>query len=293
MLRTMAGPHAKLRALLPDARLAVMGNSTQLQQILMNLGTNALHALPEGLGQVDVGLEERHFADGASSTRLVGLEPGAYAHIWVQDTGCGMDERTRQHIFEPFFTTKPVGQGTGLGLAVVHGIVKTLGGVINVTSEVGRGSKFDLFLPLVEHESQPVPLDLTDGDPARGSGQHIVYIDDDEVMVLMVQGLLLRLGYRTTCFLAAQEAIESMASDAYEADLVVTDFNMPGLSGLDVVRVLAGIRPGLPVVISSGYVSDDLRASAAALGVRAVMQKEHTIEELGAVVHAALRSSSK
>jgi CheY-like chemotaxis protein len=165
--------------------------------------------------------------------------------------------------------------------------------VIHVTSEVGRGSRFDLFLSLVEHETQPVPLDLSEADPARGNGQHIVYIDDDEVMALMVQGLLLRLGYRTTGFLVAQEAIESIASGAQDVDLVVTDFNMPGLSGLDVVRILADIRPGLPVVISSGYVSDDLLASAAALGVHAVMQKEHTIEELGAVVHAALRASRK
>ena len=293
MLRSMAGPHAQLRALLPDTRLAVMGNSTQLQQVLMNLGTNALHALPDGFGQIAIGLEESHFTGEASSSRPAGLEPGAYAHLWVQDTGCGMDERTREHIFEPFFTTKPVGQGTGLGLAVVHGIIKTLGGVIKLTSEVGQGSKFDLFLPLVEYESQPVPLDLTEVYLARGNGQRIVYIDDDEVMALMVQGLLLRLGYRTTCFLAAQEAIEFMASGAQQIDLVVTDFNMPNLSGLDVVRILAGIRPDLPIVISSGYVSDDLRASAAALGVRAVMQKEHTIEELGAVVHAALRSSSQ
>ncbi|MBC7732347.1 MAG: transporter substrate-binding domain-containing protein [Bacteriovorax sp.] len=288
MLRSMAGPRSQLRALLPDTKLAVMGNSTQLQQILMNLGTNALQALPEGVGQIDIGLEERRFADESLSSRPAGLEPGAYAHIWVRDNGCGMDARTREHIFEPFFTTKPVGRGTGLGLAVVHGIVKTLGGVIDVTSEVGRGSTFGLFLPLVEHDSQIMPLDLTEVEPARGRGQHIVYIDDDEVMALMVQDLLMRLGYRATCFLAAHEAIDAIASRAEEVDLVVTDFNMPNLSGLDVVRVLAGIRPGLPVVISSGYVSDDLRASAAELGVRAVMQKERTIEELGAVVHAAL-----
>jgi signal transduction histidine kinase/ActR/RegA family two-component response regulator len=293
MLRSIAGPHSQLHAILPDTRLAVMGNPTQLQQILMNLGTNALHALPNGVGQIDIGLEERHFADQASLSRPAGLEPGAYAHLWVQDTGCGIDERTREHIFEPFFTTKPVGRGTGLGLAVVHGIVKTLGGAINVTSEVGRGSTFDLFLPLVDHESQAIPLDLTDVEPARGNGQHIVYIDDDEVMALMVQGLLLRLGYRVTYFLEAQEAIDAISNNAEEVDLVVTDFNMPNLSGLDVVRILAGIRPGLPVVISSGYVSDDLLASAAELGVRGVMQKEHTIEELGAVVHMALGAIRK
>jgi CheY-like chemotaxis protein len=199
-----------------------------------------------------------------------------------------MDDGTREHIFEPFFTTKPIGRGTGLGLAVVHGIVKTLGGVINVTSEVGRGATFDVYLPLVEHESQVMSLELSDVEPARGKGQYIVYIDDDEVMALMVQGLLLRLGYRTTYFLAPVEAIEAISSGAEEVDLVVTDFNMPHLSGLDVARILVGIRPSLPVVVSSGYVSDELRASAAELGVRAVMQKENILEELALIVHSAL-----
>jgi signal transduction histidine kinase/ActR/RegA family two-component response regulator len=293
MLRSMAGPHSQLRAILPNTTLAVMGNPTQLQQVLMNLGTNALNALPDGIGQIDIGLEERCFTGEELSSRPAGLQPGAYAHLWVQDTGCGMDDRTREHIFEPFFTTQPVGRGTGLGLAVVHGIVQTLAGVINVASEVGQGTTVDLFFPLVEHERNAMPPDVTEVEPARGKGQYIVYIDDDEVVALMVQGLLLHLGYRTTYFLAPEEAIHAIASGAEEVDLVVTDFNMPNLSGLDVVRVLAGIRPGLPVVIISGYVSDDLRASAAELGVRAVMQKENTIDELGAVVHRALGALGK
>jgi len=293
MLRAMAGPQAEVRAVLPDTKLAVMGNATQLQQILMNLGTNALHALPSGAGQIDIGVAERRFADEDSALRPAGLEPATYAHIWVKDTGCGMNESTREHLFEPFFTTKPVGLGTGLGLAVVHGIVTTLGGVIQVTSEVGQGSTFDLFLPLVEHESQAMPLDLLEVEPARGNGEHIAYIDDDPVMAVMVQSLLMRLGYRVTYFLEAQEAIEAIANRRQDVDLVVTDFNMPNLSGLDVARIFAGTRPGLPVVISSGYVSDDLLASSAELGVRAVMRKEHTIEELGAVVHAAMGSTPK
>lgn len=293
MLRAMAGPHAQVHAVLPDTKVDVMGNPTQLQQILMNLGTNALHALPDGAGQIDIGLAERRFADADSALRPEGLEPNTYAHIWVKDSGSGMNRLTREHIFEPFFTTKQVGLGTGLGLSVVHGIVTLLGGVIRVTSEVGQGSTFDLFLPLVEHEIQPVPLDAIEVESARGDGQHIAYIDDDQVMTVMVQSLLLRLGYRVTCFLEAQEAIEAIADPALEVDLVVTDFNMPNLSGLDVARAFTDIRPGLPVVISSGYVSDDLLASAAALGVCAVMRKEHTIEELGAVVHAAMGSTPK
>lgn len=289
MLRSMTSPSVHLRCVLPDAKLAVMGNPTQLQQVLMNLGTNAWHALREGAGHIEIGLEERLFAEG-STHRPAGLAPGAYAHLWVHDDGCGIDDETRQRIYEPFFTTKPVGRGTGLGLAVVHGIVKTLGGAIELTSAVGQGSTFDLFLPLVDHESRPMPLDSADLDLARGNGQHVLYVDDDEVMAVMVQGLLQRLGYRATYFLEARAAIESITRDPDGVDLVVTDFNMPNVSGLDVVRALADIRPDLPVLISSGYVSDELRASASDLGVRAVMQKEQTLEELGGLVHAALRA---
>jgi CheY-like chemotaxis protein len=212
----------------------------------------------------------------------------------VRDDGCGMSDETRQRIYEPFFTTKPVGRGTGLGLAVVHGIVKTLAGAIEVTSAVDQGSTFEVYLPLVEHESRPMPLDAAELHGARdaqGKGQHVLYVDDDEVMAVMVQGLLQRLGYRATYMLEADAAIESIEREPGNFDLVVTDFNMPNVSGLDLVRALARVRPDLPVVISSGYVSDELRANASVLGVCAVMQKEQTLEELGAVVHSALEAS--
>jgi CheY-like chemotaxis protein len=215
--------------------------------------------------------------------------PDARVRLWVRDDGCGMDDETRERIFEPFFTTKALGQGTGLGLAVAHGIVEAHGGSIVVESAVGQGSTFHLYLPLVDPVGQPLPLESdVAATPARGHGQHVLYIDDDEVMAAMVHGLLQRLGYRATCLLDAQEAIAFVARDPQDIDLVVTDFNMPNCSGLDVARALAGIRPGLPVAISSGYVSDELRTRAAELGVCAVMQKEHTLEELGALVHAAL-----
>ena len=288
MLRSMTGASVRLRSVLPDVKLAVMGNPTQLQQVLMNLGTNAWHALRDGAGTIEIGLEERTILDGSMRSPAGLAAAGSYAHLWVRDDGCGMDDETRERIYEPFFTTKPVGKGTGLGLAVVHGIVKTLGGAIEVTSAPGQGSTFDLYLPLVDHETRPMPLDCADVDLAHGDGQHVLYVDDDEVMAVMVQGLLQRLGYRATYFLDAHAAIQAVERDPEGVDLVVTDFNMPNVSGLDVVRALADIRPDLPVVISSGYVSDELRSSALDLGVRAVMQKEHTLEELGWIVNAAL-----
>ena len=291
MLQSTVGPTARLRAVLTDVKLSVMANPTQLQQVLLNLGTNAWHALPEGVGLIEIGLQERVFYASDSTGQRAAPAPGRFAHLWVRDNGHGMDAQTRQRIFEPFFTTKPVDQGTGLGLAVAHGIIDAHGGVIEVTSVVGKGSTFDLYLPLIDHETANMPLEPDQADPLHGRGQHVLYIDDDEVMALMVQGLLQRLGYRATISLDAKEAIEVVASDPTAIDLVVTDFNMPTWSGLDVVRALTRIRPDLPVAISSGFVSDELRANAHELGVVAVMQKERTLEELGALVHAALSPS--
>lgn len=289
MLQSTAGPAVRLRSMISDERLVVQGNPTQLQQVLMNLGTNALHALREGAGSIEIGLARGRPAGTESTSTSATSAPFGHAHLWVADDGVGMSDETRQRIFEPFFTTKPVGQGTGLGLAVVHGIVETHSGTIEVSSTAGRGSRFDLYLPLIDQDSAPAPLDAIALGPARGSGEHVLYVDDDEVMALMVQGLLQRLGYRVSVSPGAREAIEAVTDAPESFDLVVTDFNMPKHSGLDVVRALAGIRPSLPVIISSGHVSEELRANASALGVRAVMQKEHTLEELGALVHEVLK----
>jgi signal transduction histidine kinase/ActR/RegA family two-component response regulator len=289
MLRSTVNAAVTVSAVLPDRTLAVLGNPTQLQQVLMNFGTNAWQALPGNAGHIEVGLEEVGRVAGAELAGPAGLAPGAYVRLWVRDDGRGMDDKTRERIFEPFFTTKPVGQGTGLGLAVAHGIIEAHGGAITVESAIGKGSTFSAYLPLIDHETRPVPLEPVDATPVRGQGQHVLYIDDDEVMALMVQGLLQRLGYRATCVLDAREAIEIVTRDPTGIDLVVTDFNMPRCSGLDVVRELARISPGLPVAISSGYISEELRVSASELGVSGLMRKEHTLEEMGALVHAALQ----
>ena len=287
MLRSMVGPKVRMRTVLPEHPLRVLGNTTQLQQVLLNLGSNASHALPDQGGAIDIGLEEVALAAGES--RLpAGLPPGRYAHLWVSDNGSGMNEETQQRIFEPFYTTKQVGQGTGLGLAVVHGVMESHGGAVTVTTVLGKGSTFHLYLPLVDDESAPAPLQASAAALPSGHGQRVLYVDDDEVMLLMVQSLLQRLGYRPTCLIDARDALALVERDPGAFDLVVTDFNMPDLSGVDVAERLAELRPDLPVVISSGFISEDLRAAAQRLHVRAVMQKEHTTEELGAVIHSIL-----
>ncbi len=267
--------------------LAVAVDATQLQQVLLNLCTNAWHALPGGAGRIVVGLDSM-LLDAPQAERLGGLHAGMHAHLWVQDNGSGMDEATRQRIFEPFYTTKPVGQGTGLGLAVVHGIVASHGGAIRVDSAPGQGSCFHLYIPRAAQAEPPRPA--ADG-PALlrlGAGQHVLYVDDDAVMGLMVESLLQRQGWRVSTLDDPRGALARVQDMDDPVDVVVTDFNMPGLSGLELAQALAAGRPGLPVVITSGYITDSLRADAARLGVRHVLQKEHTLEQLGALLQQVL-----
>ena len=282
LMRTAMPPGVRLELLLDDEPLRVRADATQLQQVLMNLCTNAWHALQGAPGTVQVGLDTRPAPTGPAD------EP--WAHLWVRDDGCGMDDHTRAHLFEPFFTTKPMGQGTGLGLAVVHGVVLAHHGEITVDSAPGRGTCFHLYLPLLDAQvvsdaaTAPMPLDF--GAPAQGA--HVLYLDDDEVMRLTAQGLLERIGCRVTLCPRGQLAIDLVTANPGAFDLVVTDFNMPDLSGLQVAQRLAEIRADLPVVLSSGYLSEDLREQARQAGVRAVLRKEMSFEELGPLVRRLL-----
>jgi PAS domain S-box-containing protein len=271
LLRSTLPSAVRLDAVLPSEALWVRADATQMQQVLMNLCTNAWHALKDGRGRIEVGLQ-------ATSQQEVLL--------WVGDDGVGMDATVRQRMFEPFFTTKPLRQGTGLGLSVVHGIVTEHGGSIEVDSTPGSGSRFILRLPRVDAggdsrfgtesrfgaDSQHAAVD--------GDGRHVMYIDDDDIMVLVVESLLQRAGYQVSGFQDADLALAVLRQRPEDFDLVVTDYNMPQRSGIEVAREVARIRPGLPVVISSGYITDAMRAEAQAAGVQDLMNKENTLEEL-------------
>jgi PAS domain S-box-containing protein len=279
LLRPIVPAMAAIESTLSDAPLLVEADGTRLQQVLMNLCTNAWHALKGGAGHIRIGMEPVEL--DAAAARALGLQPGPHAHVWVGDDGQGMDEATLARIFEPFFTTKPVGQGTGLGLSVAHGIVTAHHGAISVHSEPGRGSRFDLHLPLVRATSDATAVcAAADAAPAAATSRRVLYLDDDPVMVLMVQGLLQRAGYEVSGFGDPRQALEALGAGGQPCDLVVTDYNMPGLSGLDFTRELARIRPALPVLITSGYVTEELLASARLLGVKGVLQKEYTLDQL-------------
>ena len=290
-LRTTLPAAVQLQVVLADAPLFVLVDATQLQQVVMNLCTNAWQALKDGVGCISVVLDSTLIGDGV--TPPAGhLPPGRYAHLQVRDDGTGMDAVVQAHVFEPFFTTKPVGRGTGLGLAVVHGIVARHGGAITLDSTPGRGSTFDVYLPLLDAPMNTVAVDpVAPQLSVAGQGQHVLYVDDDEVMLVMVQHLSQRLGYRVSVIANPQQALTAIREQPHAFDLVVTDFNMPGMSGLQLAAALAGLRPNLTIFLSSGYVTEDMHTQAMRLGVRSVLHKENTLDELGKLVGRVLTRS--
>ncbi len=273
LLRSTLPSSVQLDAVLSDEVLWVKADATQIQQVLVNLCTNAWHALKDGRGRIELGLA---------------AAPEHQARLWVSDDGAGMDPATRARIFEPFFTTKPVDAGTGLGLSVVHGIVTEHGGRIEVETEPGRGSRFTLTLPLADAGIDSRPGGHSGLMPLDGGGRRVLYADDDESMSIVVDGLLCRAGYEVTLFQDARAALAALRAWPEDFDLVITDYNMPHCSGIELAREVARLRPGLPVVISSGYITDAMRAEAADAGVRHVMHKENTLEELGALARRVL-----
>ena len=232
----------------------MVGDATQLHQVLMNLCTNAIQAM-EGKGTLRVTLE-------TVDTR---------AQLSVADTGSGMDEATIARIFEPFFTTKEVGKGTGLGLSLVYGIVTDAGGAIDVASRVGQGSTFTIYLPRVdgamapvEEEQAPIP---------RGQGQRILVIDDEAPLVAVTTEVLSRLGYEAVGFSNGRDALAEVEAAPSRFDAVITDEVMPGLSGTEVAQRLRLLRPDLPVVLVSGYVGPMMSERAHAAGIGRILKK--------------------
>ena len=297
LLRVALPPGITLRTELADPPLHVRADATQMHQVLMNLCANAWQSLQGQTGQVTVGLASLSPEDAREAGVAVG-EPsssGPIAHLWVSDTGSGIDEATRLRIFEPFFTTKPAGSGTGLGLSVVHGIVIGHGGALTVDSQPGQGSTFHVYLPAVAVDASVVVTDVVSRQPTTwvGQGQRVLYVDDDEVMKVLVERLLTRAGYRPVCHGSVQQALAALRADPAAWDVVVTDYSMPELSGIEFARQLLSIRPDLPVIVISGYVSDELRLAARACGVHAVIQKQYTLEELGPAIQRALAAETR
>jgi PAS domain S-box-containing protein len=263
----------------------VLADVTQIHQVLMNLGTNAWHAMKDRPGRIQVKLE-RFVVAHAHSGPHERMSPGVYAHISIRDSGIGMDQQTQRRIFEPFFTTKPVGEGTGLGLAVVHGIMSSHDGAITVYSEPGEGTVFHLYFPAFAGEAE---MDAAEGgNVPRGHGERILFVDDEELLVRLGEKTLTTLGYRVEVAHQPAAALAMVQADPSRFALVISDQTKPGMTGVAFAGRLQLIRPGLPVILTTGYGLSLTPERLKEAGVLKLLLKPTTLHVLAAAVHEAL-----
>jgi signal transduction histidine kinase/ActR/RegA family two-component response regulator len=267
---------------------AIMGSPTEIHQVLMNLCTNSAHAMREHGGVLEVAVAGVQLDTDATP---LGLQPGRYVELAVRDTGSGMDQATMERIFDPFFTTKGPGEGTGLGLAVVHGIVERHNGVVRVESEPGKGSCFRVLLPAIDKREAPKETPSMAALP-RGR-ERILVVDDEPMLAEVIQEILAGLGYRVDVETSPVEALQVLQKQAAEDafDLVITDMTMPHLTGADLLRELRSRRLNVPVILCTGF-SDQVDAERAAeLGMQGFLMKPVVARMLAELVREVLDKS--
>jgi two-component system cell cycle sensor histidine kinase/response regulator CckA len=262
---------------------SVMADPSQMQQVIMNLCTNAAYAMRGTTGCIDISLQT--VTIGLTDLPKPDMQPGDYLVLSVKDTGCGMDEGVKKRIFEPFFTTKPVGEGTGLGLSVAYGIVKSHKGRITVYSEPGRGSIFRVYIPRADTGISERTEAL---GPILGGNERILLIDDEEMIVNSVRNMLQHLGYRVTALMDSQRALKLFSENPSQFDLVVTDQTMPLMTGEDLGKVLMNMRPDIPVILCTGYSDLISCEQAMARGFQGFIMKPFTIREGAELVRRVL-----
>jgi len=262
----------------------IMADPTQMQQILMNLCTNAAHAMEKTGGVLQVNLSNALLTE-ADVRFDSGLEPGEFVELEVADTGHGIDPRIINRIFDPYFTTKEKGKGTGLGLAVVHGIVKAHGGTIRAFSEVGRGTSFRVLLPAMEGHDRPESR-IAPHLP-RGN-ERVLIVDDEKVLADIEKRMLNMLGYEVEVRTSPIEALEAFRAHPQTFDVVITDMTMPQLTGLNLARKILEIRPDIPIILCTGFSEQANEQAAIALGIRALLLKPLVIMSLASTLRNVL-----
>ncbi len=306
LIRLDLPPNITLHAQIDPDTPAVLAEATQVQQALINLCTNAGYAIGAIGGTIRIELgrvqpaetDNPAFRDVAQERRRA---PRALqVALAVHDTGTGMDADLVQRVFEPFFTTKPTGQGTGLGLAVVHGVMRAHEGFAHVRSTPGAGSVFTLHFPAAALDTTlqatqapqaSIRPNLSAPETAQGQGQHVMYVDDDKALVFLVERALRRRGFKVTSFTQPALALNALRAQPHDYDLMVTDYNMPDLNGVDLLRQAQTIRADLPVALASGYVTREIEQSALAAGAQALIHKPNDVGELVDTVQRLLQGA--
>jgi PAS domain S-box-containing protein len=276
----------------------VLADAVQIQQVLINLANNSLHAMHSRPGHIDIRLDSI-FLDARLTAANAGLQAlslrdkGRVVRVTVTDDGPGMDDAILGRIFEPFFTTKSLGEGTGLGLSVVHGIVQSHHGVVTVESPPNRGAIFTLYFPVADAPAGVA--ELTGTVPVLDSGPHpakrILYIDDESALIFLVKRILERRGFQVSGHTSPREALALLRADPSGFDVVITDYNMPGMSGMDVAREVRDIRADMPIAVASGFLDEALRARAHEAGVQELMFKATELRDFCAQIQRLAESS--
>jgi PAS domain S-box-containing protein len=277
----------RLESRIDAGNAAVIGDATYLHQVAMNLGTNAIQAMERG-GVLRVVLECAELNENRTLSRG-SLRPGSYLRLIVSDTGIGIPAGVLERIFDPFFTTKGVGEGTGLGLSLVHGIVSDLGGAINVTSKAGEGTSFEIWLPVAGETRTPV-VETAQALP-RGNGETVMIVDDERQLVALAEEITAELGYEPVGFQSSCEALAAFRAMPQRFDAVLTDESMPDLIGTELAHEIRRLRPSLPIILMSGYGGAQLTNRATEIGVNEVLRKPLHRRDLAESLARALGSA--
>ena len=263
----------------------IMGDPTQIHQVIMNLCTNAYHAMQETGGKLEVQLKEVDISYEKSVER-VGMKVGRHLELTVKDSGHGMEPEVLERIFEPYYTTKEQGKGTGLGLSVIHGIIKNHGGDISVSSQPGKGTTVTVLLPVIDDiDAEIEPVETT---TATQGNERILLIDDEKQIIDIEQRILERLGYKVTPKTDSEEALEEFAALPDRFDLVITDMTMPKMTGDQLARKLMAIKPGIRVILCTGFNETITEEKALAMGIDKFVMKPIVKDELANTIRAVL-----
>ena len=279
LLRSSIPATIEIRQSIDEDCGPVLAASTQIHQVVMNLATNAYQAMREKGGLLELTLMEEKIGSDDSNPDL---HPGRYLKLTVSDTGHGMNSVVMKKIFDPYFSTKGPGEGTGMGLAVVHGIVKSHGGNITVYSKLGEGTTFHVYLPLIE--TRPVEPKTVPAEPTPTGTEHILFVDDEEPIVRMMQQILERLGYQVTSRTSSVEALEAFKAKPDEYDLVITDMTMPNMTGVELAPRLREIRSDIPIIMCTGFSETIDEDKAKNMGILAYIMKPFLIDEIAKTI---------
>ena len=266
----------------------VLADPTQIHQIIMNLCTNAYHAMRDTGGTLTLSLTEVEVDETSTALYPSGEATGSYLKLTVSDTGHGMDRDTMDSIFEPYFTTKDVDEGTGLGLAVVHGIVTQSNGIIRVESEPGKGTSFHIFMPVLRQKPNDAPLVKADQMGLQGGTGTIMFVDDEEAIRRLGRNILEKYGYQIRLFSNGYEAWQEYKNHPDHYDLIITDMTMPQMGGYELAENILRESPDMPIILCTGHNEKMNREKALAMGITEFILKPIEISELAHTVKTIL-----